>query len=108
MVTTTGLPTIFGAQTLRKPEDLAQDDWRRMHPRFSGENFETMAQARGVTAAQLALAWVMAQGDHIVPIPGTRSVAARGERRGDPARIERRRARAARCGHSAGCGAYGS
>jgi aryl-alcohol dehydrogenase-like predicted oxidoreductase len=70
---------------IKSPEDLAPDDWRRMHPRFQGENFEKnfalvralekMAAAKGVTAAQLALAWVMAQGDHIVPIPGTRTVA---------------------------------
>ena len=68
-----------------RPEDLAPDDWRRNHPRFQGENFEKnlalvralekMAGVKGVTAAQLALAWVLAQGEHIVPIPGTRTIA---------------------------------
>ena len=69
----------------RSPDDFAADDTRRRHPRFQGENFarnlalvgeiETMAQERGCTAAQLALAWVLAQGEDIVPIPGTRLVA---------------------------------
>ncbi len=68
----------------RRPEDIPEDDWRRHHPRFSGENFahnlhlaetvRTMAQDRGCTAAQLALAWVLAQGDDIVAIPGTKHV----------------------------------
>jgi aryl-alcohol dehydrogenase-like predicted oxidoreductase len=63
------------------PEDLPEDDWRRHNPRFQGENFqknldlveavEAMADAKDVTPAQLALAWVMHQGDDIVPIPGT-------------------------------------
>ena len=61
--------------------DLADDDSRRMHPRFQGENFEKnralvarleeIAASKGVTAAQLALAWLLARGGHIVPIPGT-------------------------------------
>lgn len=65
-------------------EDLAADDFRRSNPRFMGENFQrnldlveavkTIAADRGVTAAQLALAWVLAQGEHLVPIPGTRRV----------------------------------
>lgn len=65
-------------------DDLPADDWRRNNPRFQGENFdrnlqlvhavEDMARHRSVTAAQLALAWVLAQGDNIVPIPGTRSI----------------------------------
>ncbi|HEX5183768.1 MAG TPA: aldo/keto reductase [Allosphingosinicella sp.] len=69
---------------ITKPEDFPEDDFRRFHPRFTGENFqknialvheiEAMARAKGVTAAQLALAWVLAQGDDIVPIPGTRHV----------------------------------
>jgi aryl-alcohol dehydrogenase-like predicted oxidoreductase len=68
----------------QKVEDLAQDDWRRHHPRFEGKNFqrnlrlvETVKQIageKGVTPAQIALAWVMAQGQDIVPIPGTRHV----------------------------------
>jgi aryl-alcohol dehydrogenase-like predicted oxidoreductase len=68
---------------IRKFEDLAQDDFRRHSPRFQGDNFARnltlvdrvaqMAEQKGVTPAQLALAWVLAQGDDIVPIPGTRS-----------------------------------
>lgn len=64
-------------------DDLAEDDYRRTMPRFQGENFQhnlklvdrvrEMAAAKGCTAAQLALAWVLAQGDDIIPIPGTRS-----------------------------------
>lgn len=67
---------------IKKPEDIAEDDWRRMHPRFAGENFAAnitladelgrIAAAKGCTAAQLALAWVLGQGDDIVPIPGTK------------------------------------
>jgi aryl-alcohol dehydrogenase-like predicted oxidoreductase len=63
-------------------EDLPEDDFRRRHPRFQGENFqknldvvhevEEIAREKGVTPAQLALAWVMAQGEDIVPIPGTK------------------------------------
>jgi aryl-alcohol dehydrogenase-like predicted oxidoreductase len=71
----------FLTGAFRHPDDLAEDDWRRNNPRFQGENFQrnldlvdainAMAEAKGVTAAQLALAWVLAQGDDIVPIPGT-------------------------------------
>lgn len=67
---------------IRRFEDLAPDDFRRGAPRFQGENFQRnldlvarvseLAQARGVTPGQLALAWVMAQGEDIVPIPGTK------------------------------------
>ncbi len=67
---------------ITKPEDFPEDDFRRFHPRFTGENFEknialvheieAMAREKGVTAAQLALAWVLAQGEDIVPIPGTK------------------------------------
>jgi aryl-alcohol dehydrogenase-like predicted oxidoreductase len=66
----------------QSPADFPDDDYRRFHPRFTGENFdrnialvreiETMAAAKGCTAAQLAIAWVMAQGEDIVPIPGTK------------------------------------
>ena len=62
-------------------EDLALNDFRRYSPRFQGENFqknldlvvrvEAIAKAKGVTAGQLALAWVVAQGRDVVPIPGT-------------------------------------
>ncbi len=65
-------------------DDLAPDDFRRMSPRFQGENFEKnlvlvdkikqLAVEKGCTASQLALAWVMAQGDDIFPIPGTKRV----------------------------------
>jgi aryl-alcohol dehydrogenase-like predicted oxidoreductase len=72
----------FLSGAIRKPEDLATDDFRRFNPRFTGDNFArnlalvdaitVIARRRGVTPAQLALAWVLAQGSHIVPIPGTR------------------------------------
>jgi aryl-alcohol dehydrogenase-like predicted oxidoreductase len=64
--------------------DLAEDDFRRRNPRFQDENLrqnvlriervEEIASEKGVTSAQLALAWVMAQGDDVVPIPGTKRV----------------------------------
>lgn len=67
---------------IKSPDDFEQDDTRRNHPRFQGENFEknlalvreieTMARDKDCTTAQLALAWVLATGDEIVPIPGTR------------------------------------
>jgi aryl-alcohol dehydrogenase-like predicted oxidoreductase len=63
-------------------EDLPADDYRRVSPRFQGDNFqknldlvrqvEEMAKAKGCKPSQLALAWVLAQGDDIVPIPGTK------------------------------------
>jgi aryl-alcohol dehydrogenase-like predicted oxidoreductase len=63
-------------------EDLPEDDYRRNSPRFQGENFqrnielvrevETIAREKGCTPSQLALAWLLAQGDDIVPIPGTK------------------------------------
>jgi aryl-alcohol dehydrogenase-like predicted oxidoreductase len=66
----------------RSFDDLPPDDWRRSSPRFQGANFQknldlvahikTMAAEKGCTPAQLALAWVLAQGQDIVPIPGTR------------------------------------
>ena len=65
-----------------RPEDLAPDDFRRNNPRFQGENFNrnlrlveqvrALAAEKGCTAAQLALAWVLAQGEDIVAIPGTK------------------------------------
>ena len=74
----------FLTGAIRSVDDLAPDDWRRMNPRFQGENFtknlqlvdavEAMAREKGCTPAQLALAWVLAQGEHIVPIPGTRRI----------------------------------
>jgi aryl-alcohol dehydrogenase-like predicted oxidoreductase len=67
---------------IRSVDDLAADDWRRTSPRFQGDNFQknlrlveqvkTLADRKGCTPAQLALAWVMAQGDHVFPIPGTK------------------------------------
>jgi aryl-alcohol dehydrogenase-like predicted oxidoreductase len=72
----------FLSGEIKKFEDLAEDDYRRFSPRFQGENFdkniklveqvEAIAKEKGVTASQLALAWVLAQGDDIVPIPGTK------------------------------------
>ena len=65
-------------------DDLAADDFRRRGPRFQGENFhknldlvgkvEEIAKEKGITASQLALAWVLARGEDIVPIPGTKRV----------------------------------
>ena len=67
---------------IRKFEDLAADDYRRNSPRFQGENFqknidlvarvETIAREKGCTPGQLALAWLLAQGKDIIPIPGTK------------------------------------
>jgi aryl-alcohol dehydrogenase-like predicted oxidoreductase len=67
---------------ITRPEDLAEDDWRRNAPRFQGENFEKnlelaseigeIARDKGCTPSQLALAWVLAQGEDIAPIPGTK------------------------------------
>jgi aryl-alcohol dehydrogenase-like predicted oxidoreductase len=67
---------------LRTPEDFAPDDFRRHSPRFQGENFtrnlelvdrvRELADQKKCTPAQLALAWLLAQGDNIVPIPGTK------------------------------------
>ena len=72
----------FLSGQLRRFEDLAPDDFRRTLPRFQGENFQknlalvdeltTIAHEKGVFASQLALAWVLAQGEDIVPIPGTK------------------------------------
>jgi len=65
----------------QKPEDLAGNDFRRNHPRFQGENFaknrelvervNAIARAKGITPGQIALAWVLAKGNDVVPIPGT-------------------------------------
>jgi aryl-alcohol dehydrogenase-like predicted oxidoreductase len=65
-----------------KPEDLDEGDFRRKGPRFTGENLDAnlklaakvkeIADEIGVTPAQLAIAWVLAQGDDLVPIPGTK------------------------------------
>jgi aryl-alcohol dehydrogenase-like predicted oxidoreductase len=67
---------------IKSPDDFATDDFRRFLPRFSGENFarnlelveqvRSLAEKKGCTAGQLALAWVHKQGDDVVPIPGTK------------------------------------
>ena len=72
----------FLTGAIRSPEDFGEDDWRRGHPRFTGEAFTAnlrlvdavrdMAAEKGCTPGQLALAWVLAQGDDVVPIPGTK------------------------------------
>ena len=72
----------FLTGAITSPDDFAEDDWRRTHPRFTGEAFtanlrlvdavRAMAEEKGVTAGQLALAWVLAQGQDVVPIPGTK------------------------------------
>jgi aryl-alcohol dehydrogenase-like predicted oxidoreductase len=74
----------FLSGQIRRFEDLAEDDFRRFNPRFQGENFAKnlelvdrlgeMAKAKGCTPTQLALAWVLAQGSDVVPIPGTKRV----------------------------------
>jgi aryl-alcohol dehydrogenase-like predicted oxidoreductase len=65
----------------RTIDDLAADDWRRNNPRFQGANFQKnldlvdkigeLARAKGSTPAQLALAWLLTRGDHVIPIPGS-------------------------------------
>ena len=72
----------FLTGAIQSIDDLAQDDYRRSSPRFQGENFDRnlelvgtiseLAADKAVTPAQLALAWVLAQGEDIVPIPGTK------------------------------------
>jgi aryl-alcohol dehydrogenase-like predicted oxidoreductase len=74
----------FLSGRFRSPDDLPEDDFRRENPRFQGENFnrnlelvervEELAAEKDVTPGRLALAWVLAQGDDIVPIPGTTHV----------------------------------
>jgi aryl-alcohol dehydrogenase-like predicted oxidoreductase len=72
----------FLSGRFKSPDELDQNDFRRYGPRFTGQNLDAnlkladkvqeIAQSKGVTPAQLALAWVLAQGDDIVPIPGTK------------------------------------
>ncbi|WP_051426503.1 aldo/keto reductase [Jiangella gansuensis] len=72
----------FLTGTITSPDDFDADDFRRRNPRFQGEAFaknlelvravRELAERKGVTASQLALAWVLAQGDDVVPIPGTK------------------------------------
>jgi aryl-alcohol dehydrogenase-like predicted oxidoreductase len=72
----------FLTGAITSPEDFGEDDFRRGHPRFTGEAFEAnlrlvdavreLAAEKGVTPGQLALAWVLAQGEDVVPIPGTK------------------------------------
>jgi len=74
----------FLTGAIRSIDDLADDDWRRTSPRFIGENFQsnlhianevqTIAAEVGITPAQVALAWLLAKGDDIAPIPGTKHV----------------------------------
>jgi aryl-alcohol dehydrogenase-like predicted oxidoreductase len=72
----------FLSGRFRSPEELDESDFRRSGPRFTGDNLKAnqriaskvaeIAEEKGITPAQLALAWVLAQGDHLVPIPGTK------------------------------------
>ena len=72
----------FLTGAITSPDDFAEDDWRRTHPRFTGEAFaanlrlvdavRALAEEKGATPGQLALAWVLAQGPDVVPIPGTK------------------------------------
>jgi len=74
----------FLTGAIQKPSDMAKDDWRHTSPRFQGTAFEknlelaahvkSLAAGKGCTPAQFALAWVLAQGDDVVPIPGTKRV----------------------------------
>jgi aryl-alcohol dehydrogenase-like predicted oxidoreductase len=74
----------FLTGTIRSPDDLADDDWRKNNPRFAQGNFEqnlriveeveAIANELGATLGQVALAWLLAQGDDIAPIPGTKRV----------------------------------
>ena len=74
----------FLTGTIRSPEELSDDDWRKTNPRFTRGNFEqnlrivdevtAVASALDATPAQIALAWLLAQGDDIAPIPGTKRV----------------------------------
>ncbi|MEV0780818.1 aldo/keto reductase [Streptomyces sp. NPDC050433] len=75
----------FLTGTLRSPEQFDEGDWRRTSPRFQGENFQrnlaladevrAIADEADLTPAQIALAWLLSRGEHIVPIPGTKRVA---------------------------------
>ena len=72
----------FLSGRITSPDDFGDDDFRRGHPRFTGENFarnlelvervRQLAAAKGVTPSQLAIAWVLSRGDDVVPIPGTK------------------------------------
>ncbi|MFK3789355.1 aldo/keto reductase [Pseudomonas piscis] len=72
----------FLTGALKSPDDFAADDYRRFNPRFQGENFQRnlrlveqvqqLAIQKEVSAGQLALAWVLAQGEYLIPIPGTK------------------------------------
>ena len=87
----------------RSPADLAADDWRHSSSRFQGGNIEAnldlarqvfeMAAAKGCTAPQLALAWVLAKGQDVVPIPGTKRQEVPGGERRQPGRGARARRR---------------
>ncbi|MDP9869363.1 MULTISPECIES: aldo/keto reductase [Streptosporangium] len=75
----------FLTGAIRSPEQFDDTDWRKTNPRFTGENFrrnlrladevQAVATEVGATPAQVALAWLLAKGEHIVPIPGTKRVA---------------------------------
>jgi aryl-alcohol dehydrogenase-like predicted oxidoreductase len=72
----------FLSGQIKSPDDFGEDDFRRDHPRFTGDNFarnldlvdrvRELAAGKGVTPSQLAIAWVLAQGEDVVPIPGTK------------------------------------
>jgi aryl-alcohol dehydrogenase-like predicted oxidoreductase len=72
----------FLSGRITSPDDFGEDDFRRGHPRFTGENFarnlelvervRRLAAAKGITPSQLAIAWVLSRGDDVVPIPGTK------------------------------------
>jgi len=84
IVTYSPLGRGFLTGAITSPDDFAPDDFRRSSPRFMGENFqknldlvhhvEQLARKKGCTASQLALAWLLAQGSDVIPIPGTKRV----------------------------------
>jgi aryl-alcohol dehydrogenase-like predicted oxidoreductase len=95
----------FLTGAIRTPDDFGDDDFRKNNPRFQGENFQAnlrlvdavteMARDKGCTPSQLALAWVLAQGEDVVPIPGTKRRSYLGENVGavsvplDPSDLDR-------------------
>jgi diketogulonate reductase-like aldo/keto reductase len=90
----------FLTGTIRSPEELSDDDWRKTNPRFTEGNFErnlrivdevqAVASQADATPAQVALAWLLAQGEDIAPIPGTKRVARVEENTARPRRAKRR------------------
>ena len=103
----------FLTGTIKSAEDIADNDFRKTNPRFTGHNFEhnlrvadeveAVAAEVGATPAQVALAWLLSRGDDVVPIPGTKRVARLEENAGaDAVELVRRSAGPARQPHPGG------